>query len=140
MKKLILMGRSGAGKTTLIQALKGQKIEYNKTQYIDYHDFLIDTPGEYAENAILGRALALYTYEADIVGLLCSATEDYSLFPPCVTSQCNREVVGIVTQIDEPDANPDRAERWLRLAGCKKVFRVSSVENTGISDIIQYIS
>lgn len=140
MKKLILMGRSGCGKTTLMQALKGKKIEYNKTQSIDYHDFLIDTPGEYAENHILGRALALYTYEADIVGLLCSATEAYCLFPPCVTSQCNREVVGIVTKIDRSDANPKRAENWLRLAGCKKIFMVSSYQNKGISDILEYIS
>ena len=140
MKKLILMGRSGAGKTTLIQALSGQDISYQKTQGIEFEGFMIDTPGEYAENATLGRALALYTYEADIVGLLCSATEDYCLFPPCVTSQCNREVIGIVTQIDRHDANPDRAERWLRLAGCKTVYRVSACEKEGISDIIKHIS
>ena len=79
MKKLILMGRSGAGKTTLIQALTGEEINYRKTQGVEFEGFMIDTPGEYAENATLGRALALYTYEADIVGLLCSATEDYCL-------------------------------------------------------------
>lgn len=140
MKKLILMGRSGAGKTTLIQALTGEELNYRKTQGVEFEGFMIDTPGEYAENATLGRALALYTYEADIVGLLCSAVEDYSLFPPCVTSQCNREVIGIVTQIDREDANPDRAESWLRLAGCKTVYRVSSCKKEGISDIINHIS
>ena len=140
MKKLILMGRSGAGKTTLIQALTGAEIEYRKTQGVEYDGFLIDTPGEYAENATLGRALALYTYEADVVGLLLSATEDYSLYPPCVTSQCNREVIGIVTQIDRVGANPDRAENWLHLAGCKTVFRVNSKKKEGIDQIINHIS
>ena len=140
MKKLILMGRSGAGKTTLIQALRGEEIEYRKTQGVEYDGFLIDTPGEYAENATLGRALALYTYEADVVGLLLSATEDYSLYPPCVTSQCNREVIGIVTQIDREGANPDRAENWLRLAGCRTVFRVNSKKKQGIDQILKHIS
>lgn len=140
MKKLILMGRSGCGKTTLTQALLGQEIEYQKTQGIEFGGFLIDTPGEYAENNTLGRALALYTYEADVVGLLCSAIEDYCLFPPCVTSQCNREVIGIVTQIDRPDANADRSESWLRLAGCRTVYRVSSRTGEGISDIISHLS
>ena len=47
MKKLILMGRVAAGKTTLTQALKGEQLHYCKTQYIDYMDTIIDTPGEY---------------------------------------------------------------------------------------------
>ena len=86
MKKIILMGRSECGKTTLTQALKGDVIHYHKTQYINHYDVVIDTPGEYAENATLAKALALYTYEADVVGLLLSATEPYSLYPPCVTA------------------------------------------------------
>ena len=92
MKKLILMGRSECGKTTLIQALRGNVIEYHKTQYINHYDVVIDTPGEYAENSTLSKALALYTYEADVVGLLLSATEEYSLYPPCVTACCNRPI------------------------------------------------
>ena len=74
MKKIILMGRSECGKTTLTQALKGDVIHYHKTQYINHYDVVIDTPGEYAENASLAKALALYTYEADVVGLLLSST------------------------------------------------------------------
>ena len=50
MKKIILIGRSEAGKTTLIQALKGENIQYHKTQYVNHFDVLIDTPGEYIES------------------------------------------------------------------------------------------
>ena len=46
MKKIILMGRSECGKTTLTQALKGREITYHKTQYINNFDVIIDTPGE----------------------------------------------------------------------------------------------
>ena len=45
MKKLILIGRSESGKSTLIQALRGETIHYHKTQYVGYGDFIIDTPG-----------------------------------------------------------------------------------------------
>ena len=131
MKKIILMGRSECGKTTLTQALKGDVIHYHKTQYINHYDVVIDTPGEYAENASLAKALALYTYEADVVGLLLSSTEPYSLYPPCVTACCNRPVIGIVTQIDHPDGDPDRAQGWLELAGCHPIFRVSSYTGRG---------
>lgn len=139
MRKIILMGRSECGKTTLRQALNGEKIHYNKTQYINHEQVVIDTPGEYAENHTLGRALALYSYEADVVGLLLSAREEYSLYPPCVTAAANRPVIGIVTQIDRPDARADRAESWLRLAGCKEIFHVSAVTGEGIDKILEYL-
>ena len=34
MKKVMLVGRSECGKTTLRQALKGGVIQYHKTQYV----------------------------------------------------------------------------------------------------------
>ena len=139
MKKIILIGRSGAGKTTLTQALKGEEIKYHKTQYVNYFECIIDTPGEYAQTHELGYALALYSYEADVVGLLLSATEPYSLYPPNITRMVNREVVGIVTQINEPKADPERAARWLRLSGCKKIFYVDSTVGTGVPDILSYL-
>ena len=139
MKKIILIGRSGAGKTTLTQAMKGEEIKYHKTQYVNYFECIIDTPGEYAQTHELGYALALYSYEADVVGLLLSATEPYSLYPPNITCMVNREVVGIVTQINEPKADPERVARWLRLSGCKKIFYVDSTVGTGVPDILSYL-
>ena len=139
MKKIVLMGRSEAGKTTLTQALKGEKIKYHKTQYVNNFDVIIDTPGEYAQTKGLGHALALYTYEADIVGLLLSATEQYSLYPPCSTATTNREVIGIVTKIDVKGGDPERAKRWLELAGCKKIIFVNSKGNEGITELLEYL-
>ena len=57
MKKIFLMGRSEAGKTSLTQALKGEKLHYVKTQYTNTDDDTIDSPGEYA-------ACLLYTSDA----------------------------------------------------------------------------
>ena len=139
MKKLILMGRVGSGKTSLTQALSGKKVEYKKTQYIDYGSFIIDTPGEYAENHEFGAALALYSYEADVVGILLSATEQYSLFPPNITCLVNREVIGIITKIDHPEARIDLAEMWLRLSGCEKIFKVSSKTGEGVDDLLAHL-
>ena len=139
MRRLILIGRVGAGKTTLTQALKGQQLEYCKTQFIHYTDTIIDTPGEYIQTRGLGAALALYTYESDVVGLLVSAAEPFTLFPPCITNMCNREVIGIVTKIHEPGADPARAERWLRLAGCKDIFFVDSATGEGIDKLLKHL-
>lgn len=140
MRKIIFMGRSECGKTTLKQALRGESLHYHKTQYIYHYDQIIDTPGEYCESKQLGKALALYAYEADMVGLLLSATEPYSLYSPGITASTNREVIGIVTKIDLPEADPEQAERWLRLTGCQRIFHVSAKEGIGLKELGDYIN
>ena len=140
MKKLILMGRSESGKTTLKQALSKEKIQYYKTQYIHYDDVLIDTPGEYAQTHHLGYALALYSYEADVVGLVAAATESHTLFPPNITCMVNRDVIGIVTKINEPKANLPLARLWLRNAGCRDIFFVDSTTGEGVDGLLEYLN
>lgn len=137
MKKTLLVGRHGVGKTTLKQALRGEPIHYVKTQYMDYGDWLIDSPGEYAEVHGLGAALAIYAYEADIVALLIAADDDYSLFPPNITCMVNREVIGIVTKIDH--APPERAANWLRLSGCERIFPINSHSGEGVEELKTYL-
>lgn len=139
MKKIILVGKVGCGKTTLTQVLKGEKILYHKTQYINHYDVIIDTPGEYAENKELARALILYSYEADVIGLLASSLEDYTLYSPNIASMATRPVIGIVTQIDRPGARPDWAELFLKNAGCKDIFFVSSTTGEGIEELLDYL-
>lgn len=127
MKKLILLGRSESGKSTLIQALRREKLHYRKTQYVDFTDWVIDTPGEYAEDKMLGGALAIYSYEADVVGLVISATEPYSLFPPNVTGMATRPVIGIVTKCDHPYADRLQAKGGLSCAAVRKYFSQAAI-------------
>ena len=138
MKKTLLVGRHGVGKTTLKQALRGESIHYVKTQYMDYGDWLIDSPGEYAEVHGLGAALAIYSYEADVVAMLIAANDDYSLFPPNVASMINRDVIGIVTKIDH--SPPDRAIAWLENSGCKRIFCVDSHTGRGVDEVKAYLT
>ena len=139
MRKIIFVGRTGAGKTTLMQAMRGRTITYHKTQYVNHFADIIDTPGEYCENRKLANGILTYSFEASIVGLLCSSLEQYSLFSPNSVAMATREVVGIVTKINDPDARPDLAEMWLRLAGCKTIFFVDSVIGEGVANILLYL-
>lgn len=140
MKKMIFMGKSGTGKTTLIEALRGEEPVYRKTQYIDYSDNLLDTPGEYTEGNDLGGALAVYSYESDVVALVVSATDDFCIFPPACAPVANRPVVGIVTKCDKAEARPSLAEMWLLDCGCERVFFTSAKKGEGIEDLKQYLS
>ena len=134
MRKIMFIGRSEAGKTTLTQAMKGNTITYHKTQYVNHYDVIIDTPGEYLQSKNLISALAVFTAEADVIGLLMDATEPFSLYSPNLTPVCNREVVGVVTKIDHWAAQPAQAaENW------KQIFYTSAYTGEGIADILSYL-
>ena len=72
-RRIILMGRSKAGKTTLLQAMHHEEIEYRKTQEIIMYDDAIDTPGEYIDQSALWRACIITASDADIVVLVHDA-------------------------------------------------------------------
>lgn len=134
------MGKSESGKTSLIEALRGEQIVYKKTQYIDYSEDFMDTPGEYSEGNDLGGALAVYSYEADIVGLVLSATDDFCVFPPACAPVANRPVIGVVTKCDDPHARPDLAEMRLLLCGCERIFFTSAKDRRGIDELLDFLA
>jgi len=139
MKKMILIGNSEAGKTTLKQALEKRPFKYEKTQVVEYSDFIIDTPGEYAQGRRLSAALAVYSYEADVIGITVNANEAFSLFSPNIASMANRDVIGIITKIDDDDANIEQAKLWLELAGCKRVFEISAYTGQGVKELMMFL-
>ena len=116
-KKIMFMGSSGAGKTTITQALYGEDIAYHKTQYVNYSRYIIDPPGEYIEDKQFGCALTLYSYEVDVIGLVVAADEQFSQFSPATAANATREVIGIVTKINSKYADKELAAEWLRIAG-----------------------
>ena len=139
MKKLFLMGRSEAGKTSLVQALKGEKLHYTKTQYTNTSERVIDSPGEYSETKSFAHALACFSFEADVIGILMAADEPYSLFCPACQSFVNRPLIGIITKIHSPYANLPMVRGWLEMTGCERIFEVDNVTLEGLDELKAYL-
>ena len=116
MKKIFLMGRSEAGKTSLTQALKGEKLHYVKTQYTNTDDDTIDSPGEYAES----KHFSLFGYGSNAFIL--------------------RPLIGIITKIDSPYANVPMVRQWMLNAGCERIFLVNNVTGEGIDELRAYLN
>ena len=140
MRKMFLVGRSEAGKTTLIQALKGEELVYDKTQYVDTWDVIIDTPGEYAESKnISARALATYSFESDLVGQVVGADEPFSIVPQGLPAGINRPYIGIITKVESPKANLPLVRQWLIESGCERIFELDSVTGAGLQELKDYL-
>ena len=141
MKKIMFVGPVGVGKTTLTQRLKGLELTYYKTQAVEFHDTIIDTPGEYLQHRRYYSALNVTGADADVIGLLVAASNQMQTFPQGFSSLFNQEVIGIVTKIDMADKEEqiEKARRQLKAAGAKEIFEISATENEGIDRLQAYL-
>ena len=139
MKKMFLMGRSEAGKTSLTQALKGEELHYVKTQYTNTNDDTIDSPGEYAESKRFSVGLACFSFEADVIAIVQAADEPFSLFGASSRCFILRPLIGIITKTDSPYANVPMVRQWLINAGCERIFMVNNKTREGIAELMEYL-
>lgn len=132
-RSILLVGGVGSGKTTLRQRLRGEDIEYVKTQAIEAFDGIVDSPGEFLQYGRLRRALQVVAFDVDAVLLLVDPTAGDTRLPPGFAATFNRDVVGVVTRIDlATEEEAGTAERLLVDAGAAPVLRVDSVTGTGL--------
>lgn len=140
MKKILLVGKTGSGKTTLCQAMQGLKLSYRKTQAVQYSDYIIDTPGEFLENRRYYSALLASSIECDLVGLVQDATLQNSVFPPNFASMFSKNVIGIISKTEHEECNIARASKFLHWAGVKEIILTSSLTQLGISELHTYLA
>ncbi|MDR1798385.1 MAG: EutP/PduV family microcompartment system protein [Bifidobacteriaceae bacterium] len=142
MKRAILMGMSGCGKTTLIQRLHRDALTYHKTQAVEHHLDFIDTPGEYMEIRHYYRALIVTAADADVIALVQECGTDRTWLPPAFATTFAKPVIGIVSKADlaTGPADLDFARDILRRAGAQPVFTVSALAATGLEPLIDYLA
>lgn len=142
MRKTLMIGKSGCGKTTLALSLAKQQLEHHKTQSIEVIGDCIDTPGEYLERKPFFKALTVTAMDCDCVMIMLDATDAQISIPPLIAGIFGRPVIGAVTKIDLVD-NPKMlsdAEDNLRMAGANPIFRISNVTGEGLDELKMYLN
>ena len=142
MKRFMVMGKTGSGKTSLLQRLYHQEMVYQKTQTIESFAASIDTPGEYLEQKGLYSALIVTAVDADELLLVQSVEDEDSSFPPGLASCFNRDAIGVVTKMDLCEGQPEKwkaAADCLELAGAKEIYYVSAKTGAGLEALRAYI-
>ena len=136
MKKTMLIGRTGCGKTTLTQKLMDEEVKYKKTQAVSYKNKIIDTPGEYVENKMYYKSLLVLSADAKMIILVQSAIDGATLFPPKFSTMFpKKEIIGIITKVDLADADIERSKRFLVDAGATEIFTIGLNDEEGLEAI-----
>lgn len=140
MKKIIFMGKSRSGKTTLCQKLHDLLVSYRKTQAVEKYLNAIDTPGEYLENRHYYSALITSAADAKVIGVVADATEHETYIPPAFAMTFARPVIGIITKIGIAEAKQiEKSERALKNGGITRIFKVDSVLSIGLEPLFEYL-
>lgn len=140
-RKIILVGRSRCGKTTLIRRLHNLDMEYHKTQSIEAWADAIDTPGEYTDTPFFSRGAAITpAYDADIVCFCHDCGNDICRLPQMFSMSFARPVIGIVTKADTDDTPTEQAVTFLENAGARHIVITSALTGRGIEELIDLIN
>lgn len=139
-KRVMIIGAIEAGKSSLIKALFGDEQPARKTQALEYWDWAIDTPGEYSENPMFYRTLMATALEAALIVMVQDASRDRNYFPPGFAQGFPQECVGVITKVDHPAADQQRAEEYLRQSiGETRIFPTSAYTNEGIEELRAFL-
>ncbi len=87
----------------------------------------------------MGVGLACFSFESDVVAILIAANEPFTLFAPNSNAFLNRPLIGIITKINEPNANIPMVRQWLRDCCCERIFLVDNATGEGIPELRAYL-
>lgn len=135
-KKAIVIGAIDAGKTTLINTLLNNQEKVRKTQTLHYHDWIVDTPGEYAENPLHHKNIMVSSMQTTHVIFVQSAVAVKNIFPPGFSHGIPKLSIGVVTKADLASADIERSINHLKRVMSKgPIVVASTVTGQGLAFI-----
>lgn len=141
-KRIMLIGNSRTGKTSLANRINSEDFEVMKSQAICYGENTIDTPGEYLESPLMHKYIISASQDADVVLFVQSFDQPVFSFPPNFAQVFNGRKIGVITKSDLPDKWNDleRLQSNFREIGLEEPYFITSVRTgEGIEELKRYL-
>jgi ethanolamine utilization protein EutP len=139
-KRIMVVGPSQSGKSTLTNVLNDTTRPLKKTQDVIYGKSTIDTPGSYIENPYMYKYLIATAQTASHVIIIVDQSTPNEVYPPGFAKTFTCPVIGVVTKIDLAPQNANIAMQQLRRIGVlEPYFSVSLKDNMGIKALKDYL-
>lgn len=139
-KRVMIVGPTNCGKTTLANALNDFEGPARKTQDIIYGKNTIDVPGSYIENAWMYKHLIAAAQDASHVLMLVDQSKQTDVYSPGFAKVFRCPVIGVIIKTDLMSENEAFCIRQLRLIGiAEPYYRISTRNGAGISALKEYL-
>ena len=139
-KRVMVIGPSRCGKTTLVRALENDGRPLKRTPDLIYGKHTMDCPGSYVENADMYKHLIAASQDASHVLILVDQSRPIDIYSPNFARVFTKPVVGVITKVDLMPQNEESCMRQMHLIGIDEpIFKVSVPEGIGITALKQYL-
>ena len=139
-KRVMVVGPTNCGKTSLAKALNDFEGPIRKTQDIIYGKNTIDVPGSYIENAWMYKHVIAAAQDASHVLMLVDQSKLADVYSPGFAKVFRCPVIGVVSKTDLMPENEEFCVRQLRLIGITEpFFRISTKTGAGISALKEHL-
>ena len=133
-KRIMVIGPTGCGKTSLVNALNKYEGPLRRTQNLIYGENTIDVPGSYIENAWMYKHLISAAQDASHVLILVDPTDAGDVYSPGFAKTFRCPVIGVITKCDLQPSNEDAAVKKLKRLGIEEpYYRISVPDGTGMA-------
>lgn len=139
-KRVMVIGPTNSGKTTLVNALNDYDGPLRKTQDVIYGKNTIDVPGSYIENAWMYKHLSIIAQDASHVLILVDQSKCQNVYPPGFSKVFRCPVIGVITKIDLKPENEKLCFRQLKEIGIKEpYYKVCVHKGVGVEALKEYL-
>jgi len=139
-KRIMIIGPSLSGKSTLANVLNDSARPLKKTQDVIYGRNTIDTPGSYIENVYMYKYLIATAQAASQLLILIDQSRLIEVYPPGFAKAFTCPVIGVITKIDCAPRNVNLCIQQLKRIGVSEpYFGISLKDNAGVEALKNYL-
>ncbi|WML34104.1 EutP/PduV family microcompartment system protein [Clostridium sp. OS1-26] len=139
-KRIMVIGPSRCGKTTLVNALNDYDGPLRRTPDLIYGKNTIDVPGSYLENTWMYKHIIAASQDASHVLILIDQSNCTEIYSYGFAKSFRCPVIGVITKCDLMPENEEKSLRQLKNIGVTEpYFHISFKVGTGIDALKKYL-
>ncbi|MCM1990204.1 EutP/PduV family microcompartment system protein [Oceanirhabdus seepicola] len=139
-KRIMVIGPSRCGKTTLVNVLNDYDGPLRRTPDLIYGKNTIDVPGAYIENAWMYKHIIAAAQDASYVLILVDQSNCAEIYSPGFAKSFTCQVIGVITKCDLMPENEEKCLQQLKKIGVSEpYFHISFPMGIGIDPLKKYL-